>query len=333
MPTKKPGFIFILALSILAMLTILITSVYTKVALYAPYTSALKKREQAKMLALGGIEHAIAQIEQILNPSEKDTGEAKDKKPKNPLVDLVELLNTWQDISLEDSSDLTSPSLSIYISSEQGKINLSALYDTEKKLFNTDQATGVDYGKMLLELGELGKKIAKELPDFLTKRSYEPQDITEFLSLPAFKEFEHKLCIEKDGTEPYLTDLFTLSSGKKTINPLCASVSLQKALGFSINLKTDKESKEKLNKIIESLGTDGSLEKSWDQGLDKIYQKQWKDIPEQIKKLFTLEYEPFLFSVVSYARVGSLTQKIYALVKQETHDKIKRFVIERIYWI
>ena len=94
-----------------------------------------------------------------------------------------------------------------------------------------------------------------------------------------------------------------------------------------------KESKEKLSKIIEGLESAGSLEKSWDQGLDKIYQKQWKDIPEQIKKLFTLEYEPFLFSVVSYARVDSVTQKIYALVKQESHDKIKRFVIERIYWI
>ena len=186
---------------------------------------------------------------------------------------------------------------------------------------------------MLLELGELGKKMVKDLPDFLTKRTYEPQDLTEFLPLSAFKEFEHKLWLEKEEASSCFMDLFSLHSGKKIINPLCASVSLQKILGFSLSTKTDKESKEKLSKIIEGLESAGSLEKSWDQGLDKIYQKQWKDIPEQIKKLFTLEYEPFLFSVVSYARVDSVTQKIYALVKQESHDKIKRFVIERIYWI
>ncbi len=334
MHTKKSGFIFILTLSILSILTVLITSIYNRVVLYAPYASALKKREQAKMLALGGIEIAIAQIEQIINPpEEKKTKEKEDKKQKNRLVDLVEILNSWQDINLDDLTEIKNPSLSVYISSQQGKINLSSVYDTEKKLFKIDQTTGVDYGKMLLELGELGKKLVKDLPNFLTKRSYEPQDLTEFLTLSAFKEFEHKLWIKKEETGPFFMDLFSLSSGKKTINPLCASVSLQEILGFSLPTKTDKESKEKLSKIIENLGTTGSVEKAWNQGLDKIYQKEWKDIPEQIKKLFTLEYEPFLFSVVSYARVDSVTQKIYALVKQESHDKIKRFVIERIYWI
>ena len=330
MHTKKSGFIFILTLLILSMLTILITTVYNKVALYAPYSSALKKREQAKMLALSGIDYAIGQIEEILNPPKT---EDSNKKEKKPLGDLVEILNSWQDIDLENISDLNSPSLSIYISSEQGKINLFSLYDTQKKLFNTDQTTGVEYEKMLLGLGELGKKIAKDLPDFLTKRSYEPQDITEFLTLSALKDFEHKIWVEKEEAGPFFMDLFTLSSAKKSINPLSASASLQKTLGLFVPTKTDKELKEKLSKIIENLAPTESLEKSWDQGLDKIYQKQWKDIPEPIKKLFTLEYEPFLFSVVSYARVGSLTQKIYALVKQETHDKIKRFVIERIYWI
>jgi len=327
--TKTPGFVLVLTLLILSALIVMVTAIYNRVVVYAHYSRTIKKREQAKTLALSGIQCAIQSLENILNKKEEENKAGK----KSSIIRALDLLDTWHTLNLDTVNIPPDTSLEWYVSSEIGKINLYELFDAKNKKYKIDQKSKIDLGKMLGELGELGKKLEKELPQFFLGRSYEPQELTEFLTLPALDTLKNKLFLQKKGKPPFFMDLFSLHEGPHTLNPFCLSVSVKNLLGF----QTNAESKKKLIAALEKLSFGGSLEVEWDKKFAEIYGKSWKEIPETLRKLFVIDPEPFLFSVTSCARVGAVTQKVYALVKQESNKKtnkaVKRFVTQHIYWI
>ena len=57
-----------------------------------------------------------------------------------------------------------------------------------------------------------------------------------------------------------------------------------------------------------------------------------------IAQLFSSEFEATAFSVVSYCTVGSITQKIYALIElsepgPEVSSKSMIFRVSKLYWL
>lgn len=342
---KNSGYVLILSLMITSALTILITSIYNKVSVYIPYTRALNNQEKAKMLALSGIEIAAASLENIFNIdstsesnsvnqdnklADNNKSDAKENKKDNRL-DLIELLNRWQTFNLDEKDNNT---VDIYISSQQGKINLSNIYDIDKKKYRIDATSNVDAGKFLESLGKIGLGISKELPDFLQKKEFNIQDISELITLRALSDFKNKLFLQKDVDPPFLFDLFCAEETGVTVNPFLFSKSIKNILGFKDSDYEKNRDKNNISKILNNISPGSSLESVWDNGLNQLYGKLWKDIPENVRKLFTIQFDYSLFSVVSYAKVGSITQKVYAVLQEERIDKKKvKYVIKRIYWI
>ena len=56
-------------------------------------------------------------------------------------------------------------------------------------------------------------------------------------------------------------------------------------------------------------------EQDWDSILSPIYGKKYAALGKEITELFANEFEATAFSVVSYCSVGSVTQKMYAVLE------------------
>ena len=59
---NKHGFVIPLTLMLIAVAMVLITGIYQKGTIFVPFISTMMKREQAKMLALSGVQVAMSQI-------------------------------------------------------------------------------------------------------------------------------------------------------------------------------------------------------------------------------------------------------------------------------
>ncbi len=326
-----PGFIFPLALIIITTLTIIIVNVYQRVAVAQPYTRAIIAKEKARMLALGGIEIVLQELTNLYNPQEKQ--EKKENEPTpSPLAELMQLVNRWHKVPLEKLYKKEEASLSYYITSNLGKINLYAIYDKEAKKY-ASLASGLEADKLLASLDTWGEKLVQELPSFFEKREYAPQDTTEFLELKSLKELSNSLIPEEKNNPPFFMDTFSLDAHKNGINPFLASTSLKKILGFTQEKQLDKDSEKELKDSISKIKDDTKIETIWNESLSKMDGKKWEDIPEPFKKIFTAQYWPAGFSIMVKAQVGEIHQTIYALIRAEEDTKKKLFFTDRLYWL
>ncbi len=71
----QSGFVIPLTLMLIAVAMVLITSIYQKGSIFVPFISTMMQREQAKMLALSGVQVAMSQL--------ATASEAKDEKKKD----------------------------------------------------------------------------------------------------------------------------------------------------------------------------------------------------------------------------------------------------------
>lgn len=167
MQQSKPGYIVILAVMIIAAMTALVTSVVNRMMVYTKLQYVLADREQARMLALSGLQIAIAQLisdapttfttemplsrqqepalrasgqgnpggQQLDRGADAQKKTAEDKSPAAQFKKVLPIINRWQQFAFTEDQGGIAGSCEIYIAAEQGKINLNALYDFKKKQF------------------------------------------------------------------------------------------------------------------------------------------------------------------------------------------------------
>jgi hypothetical protein len=121
------------------------------------------KREQAKLLALSGIQVGMAQLASFGSIQEKKEGvapttatmlrtgfvSATEAAQKQFLSELLPLLNQWQQFKLTKSADGIDGEIAIAITSEAGKINLNAIYDFTKRKFKGENEPRGDWKKIM----------------------------------------------------------------------------------------------------------------------------------------------------------------------------------------
>ena len=111
------------------------------------------------------------------------------------------------------------------------------------------------------------------------------------------------------------------------------SESVKTLLGLSVNkeIKIDKEfvknAKDKMNWSAD-----------WDKSLAKFYGKKIDALAKPVVELFASEFEATAFFVVSYCKVGTVVQKVGAIVEltepgPEVPPKSFIFKITKLYWL
>lgn len=375
----------------MSLATVLVSYVFSSGSIHVPFIKTMIDREKAKQLALGGIQIAISQLSQEVDTSQdaKD-GQAKPDQPDQPKAPklspedqankklfetVIPTLNRWQQFPLSQEVDGIDGQIKICVMSEEGKININALYDFKKHAFKGTQAQQ-EIGKALLK--ETFKSIGKEdlfegFEKYLKDRSYRLDDVTELMSIKGFEAFKNNIFYQppavketqkkssqasanqydqaddlessnqaggtnKDKKKVYLTDIFTVWSGRFSVDPWLLSNSLCALLGVKRAERGDIEGrKQAVEQIAKEFKSTFQFPADWKKYFEPLYGTEFKSLSKGVEFILNTKFEPKIFSVLSYGSVGSVTLKMLAILQREKTTKDKRIAysvtIKKIYWL
>lgn len=350
---SSPGYILVLSISIVGILMLLITLLYQRSKNHFYFIQTSLQREKAILLAQSGLELAMSHLSLYKSKQEEAkkqsaAGGASEKKAPNRnlllLKRVLPTLNHWQTFELKQDIDGIDGQLKLCISCEDGKLDINALYDFKNKKFigESSEADTIKMYKSLfstLKKVQGGRDLFELFEKFLKQRQYKLNDVTELLSVEEFqKAFKNHIFYEpqqqtKKGRAVYLTDIFTLWSGKKQINPWLLSESWITLLGLK-PVRDTMDSAAYTQEIEQLLTPEtpvtGAAQKIWDSALQKLYTKDFKSLPSELATLLSASLPLKTFSILAYGTVGSITQKLYALV--ERHDE-QPCTLKKVYWL
>ena len=324
----NPGYALILAITVIAAIMMLITGVVGQVVVFGRLTSALVDREQARMLALSGVQIAIGQLSQKSEEKKGQSATALEIKKIGPFI------NRWQKFTFSEESDGVDGACEIYLASEQGKVNINALYDFEQRKFiKNDQINGE---KLLQIIGEKIPQVKDQFTDIvgelLKKRNRPVQDLTELLTDKKFKKIAPLLFVSPEQAIT-IFDLLTLETKNPQIQPWVLSQSLNTVLGLKNHDKSDKDTFQKLSEQSNTMSDTVPWTQKWDKLLAPMYGKQYSNLVPEVRNLFAQEFETSIFSVVSYGKLGNVMVKLYAILQKIEEKSIVHYCIKKIYWL
>jgi len=150
---KQSGYILILTLFMIAMSITLLTSIVQRVLNFQKQVYFNLNRQKSRLLALGAVELALSQIsfekpkESTLN-SEKQEDKSLDKQnsskesenfEKEWFKNLVKIINKWQTIEVNEGN--LNATIKLYITCQQGKLNLNYIQQQIEQQLKKDQRT------------------------------------------------------------------------------------------------------------------------------------------------------------------------------------------------
>lgn len=348
---KQAGYILVLTLMIVSISVILVAYVSNKAVTYVFLTKTAIDGEKAKALAYGGIQIAISQLMTASLKEEKKEQKDQEKKEeeiwqKKLLKAIVPSLNQWQEFKLTEKTDNSDGVIKICISCEDGKININNLYDMkEKKLVPAMKNLLQKLGFERIEQGGQTYNLITSFENFFKERQYKIQDVTELLKNKEFDHFKERVFFEppsmqgekkEEEKKTYLTDIFTVWNKKPTVEPWLLSHSLQLLLGFkSGGLIEDK--KKMIEQLVEKFKVMTRWPEEWNEILAPLYGKEWNGVLDAMRPMMAPTFDPRVFSVLSYATVNAVTQRLLAIVERVSAPQDDRYQfhvkIRKVYWL
>jgi hypothetical protein len=356
------GYIIIVTLMGISLAIILLTAIVQQTFSYQRKSRIAIDAARARMLALSSLEIAASQVSQVIfekdEKSEKKPaeGDKKEKEVLEPLqkwlLKVLPSLNRWQTIELNEGELGLEGTVKLYIVCEQGKINLMAfeneLDGAQEKPKNEEKSAGEQKpGEIKKErhgalsaIDDYFKKekdvsIKETLKSFKQKYNRMPEDPTELLKIKAFEKVKEILFMpsKEEKKAFYIMDLFTVRSGNQKLNPWLLTRSAKTLFGLKEkgDAKIDKE-------FVKEIKTSMNWQQDWDKVLGQRYGKNFAAFEPDIQDLFASEFEAKAFSVVSYSTVGTVTQKLYAVLDLAEpgpgiSPKSLIFKVSKLYWL
>jgi hypothetical protein len=355
MKTKESGYILVLTLLVISVLTILTTQVFYQSSANLTLMDTLIKREQAKILALSGIQLAIDRLSVHIEKDEKKVQESLSGDKKQSITSSVDnlykellnrvlpALNKWQTIELKETEDELDAKLNICICCENGKLNINKIYDFKKHQFINHGQLKNDYQKLMQELFKKmeviteQKDVMQAFQKYLSDRTFPLNDTTEVLEIKDFGYLGDNvfyLLDQKDKKEKiYLTDLFTIWTDDKMLEPWLLSNSVQVLLGLNSNLDDIQKRDQVVSDWVSRFKKNSDWSKDWDSILKPVYKRDFLALPKDIVGFFATEFTAKVFSVISYGTVAGVTQKVYGILQLITKEDSIEVSLKKLYWI
>jgi hypothetical protein len=297
-------------------------------------------KQQCQQLAISCADLGQSLLTTIEEENKEDAQTKAD--PKSPEASLTTdqktlsrmfpYLNKEKSFNLTKDKDLIDAIISLAIICEHGKLNINSLYDFEKKKF-INEGKPNDAKKLCTWLfGRIAQITGKQnllsaFENILKNRSCEFNDPVELLADPSFAEqftnngiyvtFE-----KKSSNKIFLTDIFTVYTEQETINPWLFSPSWQALL--DIKIKENLNSEEIIN-IIKKFKSTSNWQTDWDASLKDFYQKEYKDLPEEIKSILTTRFVANIFSLLTKVKIAETNSSIFTIVKANTKQHLTGF--------
>lgn len=353
---NQPSAVILFVLMTLSIIVLLTEQLIRSTIVGSSFTKTMIDREHAEMLALGGVNIAIAQLSAGLeNEQQKsdakntqqdettkaeqaalqknDGSQSKEETPYQKfLFTLFSNLNRWQTFTLDQTVDGIDGNLKICVCSEHGKINLNEAFDFKKQEFKKE------YEALLKKLeipGRFGAgEMFNKLTDFFKNRKKKLYDVTELMYIPGFNETTTfyqppEPGPKGKGLEPnielFLQDIFTVSTDEAILDPLVFSDSLCAIFSLRRPQASDAEKmKEQFKQLCKEFKKDWGInwEENW-KFLQPIYGEKPQLLPA-IKDILAKKFSSKVYSVLSYGKVNQVEQRVLAIVKEvEVKSPIK----------
>lgn len=325
---------------------------------YLPFSKMILEREKAKMLALSGVQVAIAQLAQ--SPEKKNnqkeqpqtdkSGATQTTQKNNPerdfLLRILPTLNRWQDFELKEDIDGIDGKISICLMCEEGKINLNRIIDFKKNAFKGTDKSG--WKIIMQEICKAIDRVAKTGDLFaafekIVKETQIPfNDATELITRKEFNHFKDTLFYQpptaKKQDTIYLTDIFTVWSSSDKLEPWLFSDSMNGLLGLPrVEVDDIKKRKEQAENWVKNFKEKSNWQQDWQTILMPMYGKELRTLPKNIDSMLSTTFAPKYFSVLVHGKVGDVTQIVYAILernKQAQGDNIEyEVIIKKLYWL
>lgn len=326
---KSPGYILILTLLLLSTSFILLSSLLQKVFSYSAQSKLEIDIEYARQIALSGIQIALSQIsltipekkkgEEVVEKEEKPEQDKEGEKKESPeqkwLAGVLNNLNSWKTVNLDSKDTGIDATIVYHISSQQGKFNISKLTEPISKF--------------------LSKGIKVDIFNTLKESKKTVQSIPELVQLPGFESLKDKLFLDQNMKEIAITDLLCVESQNLSeLNPWLLSEATSKLL--VLQASTNKA--ELIGKAVAQFRPNINWTTEWDKILAPIFGKKFKELDQNVTKIFSKRFIAESFLVISHGTVNSITQKVAAIVRlnKETQGfapESKIYTIAQLYWI
>ena len=356
----KHGYILLFTMIMLAMGTAIITQVFYTGNLYNSYVSVVLDKERARQLAISGVSVAMSQLmlldRKLSPPKEKEKKEEKPDKNKKRTENQKKLLevilqvqNRWQTFILNQEVDGIDAELKICISCESGKIDCNKLYNLEVKKFIASNGRSTE--PLFKLVGEKltpflrSKNITDSVMSFIKTQKRPMLTPTEFLKdkklatvfdnyvfyIPSESEMKNK------KTPVYLADIFTVH-GESRLSMWSLSSSLQKTFGlYSEKKMTSDRAKEIVKKLIptkmDNIPKEIDTFEKISHAFELIYGGKNNAFPKELLEFLDPKFEPRLFSVLCYAKVGRVGQKLLAIIEKAPMKDGEMIKMIETYWI
>lgn len=353
----RRGFVIPLTLILISVAMVLITGIYQRGSVFVPFMATVLQRDQAKLLALSGVQVALCQlampresVEQKAEPDSVVKPLSQEQTKVKFFSEILPILNYWQKFVLTTEHDGVQGEIRIAVACEGGKIDLNSIYDFEKKRFKGENELHGDWKKIMqFVCGSIQKKmeisenVFEQFEQFMKGRSSRLNDATELLSLSSFRAFaEHEFykpaLSDQAGGRFYLMDIFTVNSGKAFLQPWFLSDSVRGLFDMKRDAQDDiKQRKMKINELLKNFKMNLELSRDWNAVFKPMYGIEFQRLPKGSDAVFDASFDPQTFSVVSYGVVGRVVQRTYVIV-----DRIARVEqgktwydvsIRKFYWL
>lgn len=337
---NQPGYILAVTLALIALCMFITTYVFNKGFVFSRFSQTMVDREKSRQLAYGGIQLAISQLAIPPKNPQQAQGERDEKKlsdpkalqaekgaestAKNLIKAILPIINKAQKFILKQSIDGVNGELSITLGSEEGKININRLYDFDKHKFIGEGQPNGDMKKIAQEIFALIKEkmnldLFGDFEKFLKERKYPLNDVTELLKIPSFEIFKSDLFYDstnQNNNDPqkqkiYLTDLFTIASPKKEIEPWLLSNSMMALL------KLNRANAPAVDDLLKNFKEQSDWKTDWNKIFKPFYDVEYNALPKSIAPLFNPTFAPKIFSVLSQATVNKVSVRIFAILELE----------------
>lgn len=337
---KTPSFVLLFVVMMMSIVTMLTQQLLKSVMVGSMFDRTMVARERAEILALGGVQVAIAMLSKQKEAAKPGNAQdAHEKEKEDPekdtkvfLTKILPILNRWKIFELSEKEDGTAGTLKICISCEEGKLNLNEIYDFKKHAFKSDF-------EPLVAALEIDNKyqVIKFLTEFFKKRNKKLDDLSELMVIPEFAKLDvfynppeliskkEKELLKDGKSKPRniaLFDIFTIDSEQSLMQPLLFSSGMCAVFGLRLPEAEDTvKMKDKFKTVIDQYKKEWCRDwiKSWE-FLRPIFEQKGPLAP-QFAKLFTQEFEPSLFSVLSLGVVDGVEQRLLAIIKKVDKKK------------
>jgi hypothetical protein len=179
----------------------------------------------------------------------------------------------------------------------------------------------------------------------LKKYDYPLEDITQLFDDTYFKGLAVQWLPSpprpKDNQEPeakkgeaLISDFFTVERSDATVQPLFFSASVKEVFDMTQAPADEKKYEEEVKKIISSLKDSMDWQTQWNSLLSKPYGQTYEKLLPSFSKLFSTAVGASVISVVCYGNVGTVTQKVLAILSQNNdQDGRVMYNIRKLYWL